>query len=309
LPSALAPSTNCTAQYELHGLSKAAEQSQQQRQQLEVAQARLDVLEQTRQASPIGRLEESATRLCRQRDEALEALARLANEMRTREQERDSLQTQIDDLAGNRDKVVAERKAAAAAAKKAAQAAHKAYAKVNETAQSARAQLEAAEADMAAAVRRLDEAKEQQAATSGAIIEAAAAEAERFAEYEAARAELDSCQKALKHRTIAIWSGKDSTVNVQRNLVEMLRLQVDSRHCNLLLLWHKLATQLLMAQQSSTLVRFMTHLVLFKRVTKQPFLVTHLFQVKYKNWLNEYLRVEVLHHKNAKIYLKLELDL
>ena len=181
----------------LHGLSKAAEQSQQHRQQLEVAQARLDVLEQTRQASPIGRLEESAARLCRQRDEALEALARLAHEMRTREQERDNLQTQIDDLAGNRDKVVAERKAAAAAAKKAAQAAHKAYSKVNETAQSARAQLEAAEADMAAAVRRLDEAKEQQAATSGAIIEAAAAEAERFAEYEAARAELESCQKAL----------------------------------------------------------------------------------------------------------------
>jgi succinyl-CoA synthetase beta subunit len=42
-------------------------------------------------------------------------------------------------------------------------------------------ELEAAEADMAAAVRRLDEAKEQQAATSGAIIEAAAAEAEREA--------------------------------------------------------------------------------------------------------------------------------
>jgi len=34
---------------------------------------------------------------------------------------------------------------------------------------------------------------------------------------------FDSCQKALKHRTIAIWSGKDSTVNVQRNLVEMLK--------------------------------------------------------------------------------------
>jgi hypothetical protein len=31
--------------------------------------------------------------------------------MRTREQERDSLQTQIDDLAGNRDKVVAEQAA------------------------------------------------------------------------------------------------------------------------------------------------------------------------------------------------------
>ena len=34
---------------------------------------------------------------------------------------------------------------------------------------------------------------------------------------------VDSCQKALKHRTIAIWAGKDSRENVQRNLVETMK--------------------------------------------------------------------------------------
>jgi hypothetical protein len=34
---------------------------------------------------------------------------------------------------------------------------------------------------------------------------------------------VDRCQKAVHHRTIAIWAGKDSTENVQRNLVEMLK--------------------------------------------------------------------------------------
>ena len=33
---------------------------------------------------------------------------------------------------------------------------------------------------------------------------------------------VDRCQKAVHHRTIAIWAGKDSKENVQRNLVEML---------------------------------------------------------------------------------------
>ena len=34
---------------------------------------------------------------------------------------------------------------------------------------------------------------------------------------------VDRCQKAVHHRTIAIWAGKDSKENVQRNLVEMLK--------------------------------------------------------------------------------------
>ena len=34
---------------------------------------------------------------------------------------------------------------------------------------------------------------------------------------------VDNCQKALQHRTIAIWAGKDSRENVQRNLVETLK--------------------------------------------------------------------------------------
>jgi len=34
---------------------------------------------------------------------------------------------------------------------------------------------------------------------------------------------VDRCQKAVHHRTIAIWAGKDSKENVQQNLVEMLK--------------------------------------------------------------------------------------
>ena len=34
---------------------------------------------------------------------------------------------------------------------------------------------------------------------------------------------VERCQKALHHRTIAIWAGKDSRENVQRNLVEMMK--------------------------------------------------------------------------------------
>ena len=34
---------------------------------------------------------------------------------------------------------------------------------------------------------------------------------------------VDRCQKALHHRTIAIWAGKDSRENVQHNLVEMIK--------------------------------------------------------------------------------------
>ena len=34
---------------------------------------------------------------------------------------------------------------------------------------------------------------------------------------------VDRCQKALEHRTLAVWAGKDSRENVQRNLVGMLK--------------------------------------------------------------------------------------
>lgn len=163
----------------------------------------------------VGKLVEAAPKLRALLAEGKAEKAELTSTIEALEAKTKELAAQIKDFEGNREQRMKEAKAAAASAQKEAQAAQKAAQKDEALSQKAQVQLASADAELAAAHKKVEELTEAYAEGMAALEAAASEEATRRRAFESARDAHEECKRSLGE-----YDARVAAIDAQREQLE-----------------------------------------------------------------------------------------